>query len=272
MLVKLMKTIGHLYCVVLLYLVSLGTEILDSLARKMVSFISAVIGIEETPKKICEPMSRTEPLYEEENFLNEKEMLNKSDFPIHPEELIEKCKRLVRSNFGSKEPELLSSDFQFIFPVVGPLSKDEFIEAFTSFKLEEAFTGSANYFGFSVDPLEPNRVWFFSRAEFTHTGVLIFGAMKMKSTGEPVIGPPQVLSMSFNRSGECYKLTGGYSVDKTVGNTGGLGGVFGFVHAVGGSLPFPEGQPWKPSLRWKAFSFHIPSIVKLWKKEHNKEE
>ena len=52
MLVKLIKTIGHLYCVVLLYLVSLGTEILDSLARKMVSFISALIGIEETPKKV----------------------------------------------------------------------------------------------------------------------------------------------------------------------------------------------------------------------------
>ena len=101
--------------------------------------------------------------------------------------------------------------------------------------MEEALTGSNNYFGFNVDPMEPNRVWFFSRGAVTHTGVLHFGAMKMKPTGTSVVIPPQVLSMSFNKEGECYKLTGGYSVDRTVGNTGGLGGVFGLIHAIGGS-------------------------------------
>ena len=29
--------------------------------------------------------------------------------------------------------------------------------------------------------------------------------------------------------------SGGYSVDRTVGNTGGLGGLFGILHAVGGN-------------------------------------
>ena len=58
----------------------------------------------------------------------------------------------------------------------------------------------------------------------------------MKPSGTSVVSVPQVLSMSFNREGECYKLTGGYSVDRTVGNTGGLGGVFGLIHAIGGML------------------------------------
>ena len=129
----------------------------------------------------------------------------------------------------------MSEDFLFIFPVVGPLAKAEFIEAFSSFKIEEAFTGGgANYFGFNVDPMEPNRVWFFSRSVVTHSGVLNFGSMKMQPTGRTVVSPPQVLSMSFNTEGLCYKLTGGYSVDRTVGNTGGLGGVFGLIHAIGG--------------------------------------
>jgi len=159
----------------------------------------------------------------------------------------------------------LSEDFQFIFPVVGPLTKGEFVEAFSSFKIEDAFTGSYNYFGFNVDPLEPNRVWFFSRGVVTHSGVLMFGAMKMKPSGTQVVTPPQVLSMSFNTEGQCYKLTGGYSVDRTVGNTGGLGAVFGLIHAIGATLPFPEGKPWQPSLKYELFSFHLPSVAKIWK-------
>ena len=141
---------------------------------------------------------------------------------------------IVQQQFGAKQPDLLSEDFQFIFPVVGPLTKTEFTGAFSSFKVEEAFTGSYNYFGFNVDPMEPNRVWFFSRGVLTHSGVLMFGAMKMKPSGKTIVGPPQVMSMSFNTEGLCYKLTGGYSVDRTVGNTGGLGGVFGLIHAIGG--------------------------------------
>ena len=143
---------------------------------------------------------------------------------------------IVQQQFGTKQPDLLSEDFQFIFPVVGPLTKTEFTGAFSSFKVEEAFTGSYNYFGFNVEPIEPNRVWFFSRGVLTHSGVLQFGAMKMKPSGKKIVGPPQVLSMSFNTEGLCYKLTGGYSVDRTVGNTGGLGGVFGLIHAIGGRM------------------------------------
>jgi len=263
---KIIRTAGHLYCTLALYLASLLIEWLEFLIRKLVSIVTAITGIEDKKPKPWIQTYSTEPEWTEKHFLNEKFMLNNSDFPIRPSDLIEKCKNVVRHKFGSEKPEVLAEDFQFIFPVVGPLTKAEFVEAFSSFKVEEAFSGSYNYFGFSVDPMEPNRVWFFSRGTLTHSGVLNFGAMKMKPSGTTVVVPPQVLSMSFNREGEVYKLTGGYSVDRTVGNTGGLGGVFGLIHAIGGSLPFPEGKPWKPSLRWEAFSFHIPTIMKIWKR------
>ena len=81
--------------------------------------------------------------------------------------------------FGSKNPDVLSEDFRFIFPVVGPLSKAEFCKAFGSFQTEKAFPlddgdSSSNYFGFNIDPIEPNRVWFFSRARFVHKGNISF--------------------------------------------------------------------------------------------------
>merc|ERR1712106_721879 len=248
------------------YLLSLLMELLEYLVRKLVAVVAVVTGTENKLPTPWIQMFSTDPVLSEKHFLDEKVMLSNSDFPIKQEDLIEKCKDVVRHKFGAEKPELLSEDFQFIFPVVGPLPKAEFIEAFSSFKIEEAFTGSYNYFGFNVDPMEPNRVWFFSRGLLTHSGMLQFGAMKMQPSGTTVVTPPQVISMSFNREGECYKLTGGYSVDRTVGNTGGLGAVFGLIHAIGGSLPFPEGKPWKPSLRWEAFSFHVPAIGNIWKK------
>lgn len=58
----------------------------------------------------------------------------------------------------------------------------------------------------------------------THTGVL---AGSIPATGKKVEAPPQSSSMLFNERGECTQLTVGYVMDKQIGNTGGLGGVFG---------------------------------------------
>jgi len=262
---EIIKTSGHLVCSLDLFLTSVITEQLSSAARRVVSVVSSVTGIQKNSPKPWVQLYSTEPVVSEENILNESLMLSRSKFPIKPADLVQRCKNIVHQQFGAKQPDLLSEDFQFIFPVVGPLTKKEFTAAFSSFKVEEAFTGSYNYFGFHVDPTEPNRVWFFSRGVLTHSGVLLFGAMKIQPTGKTVVGPPQVLSMSFNTEGLCYKFTGGYSVDRTVGNTGGLGGVFGLIHAIGGSLPFPEGQPWQPSLNYELFNNHVPSLAKIWR-------
>jgi len=271
MLDKVTKTLFHIICILILFISSLVVELYQAVIRWIVKIVRNIGGIEfPTEKRLLEiqnrEIERTEPQFSEEHIIDEAQTLAASTFPIKPEDLINKAKAVVRTTFGCTKPELLDEEFLFVFPVVGPLAKQEFIEAFLKFKIDEAFTGSYNYFGFNVDPIEPNRVWFFTRGEVTHTGVLMFGPQKMKPSEKKVIVPPQVVSLTFNRSGLVTKMTGGYSVDRTVGNTGGLGGVFGMIHALGGKLPFPEGQPWVPSMRWEAFTNHMGSIVKLWKK------
>jgi len=265
---KIISIGGHLYCTFALYVASLFIQLIEFITRRLVLIVTNITGIEEKKPKPWIQTYSTEPVWTEEHFLNEPSMLNSSDFPIKPAELIEKCKVAVRHKFGSNKPELLSEDFQFIFPVVGPRTKAQFVKIYSNFKVEEALTGSNNYFGFNVDPMEPNRVWFFTRSVLTHSGVFKFGSMNIEPSGKQVVRTPQVMSMSFNREGEVYKLTGGYTVDKTVGNTGGLGGVFGIIHAIGGNLPFPEGKPWKPSMTWDAFIYHVPAIMSIWKKEN----
>lgn len=202
----------------------------------------------------------TEPVYLASGMawgeLDVEATMSKSKFPIKPDALISKAKEVLGCEFGTKpgsDGSCLAEDFQFVAPIVGPLGKTEFINAFGSFKVKDALPDLKDNSWFQVDPLEPNRVWFFSRATGTHTGTLNFGA-GIPATGKSVRMPPQAQSMLFNEQGECYTLTVGYAMDKRIGNTEGLGGVFGILKAVGKALPFPEGQRlYTPSLRFRAF-------------------
>ena len=153
---------------------------------------------------------------------------------------------------AAPQPEILAEDFTFAGPVVGPIGKEAFCKAFASFKITDGFPDmKANAYNFHVDPFDKNRVWFSTRAVGTHTGLL---AGKIEPTGKKVYSPPQATSVTFNERGEATHLTAGYVMDRAVGNTGGLGGVFGLMWAIGKSpFKFPEGRPWKPSLQYRFF-------------------
>ena len=107
------------------------------------------------------------------------------------------------------------------------------------------------FYGFHVDPLEKNRVWYTARGYGTNTGPL--PPFTTAATGRSLVNPPQVCSLTFDDQGLATKYTIGYVVDREVGNTGGLGGLYGVLYAIGKPLPFPEAQPWKMSKRYKLF-------------------
>ena len=107
------------------------------------------------------------------------------------------------------------------------------------------------HYDFRVDPYEPSRVWFTSNFIAFNTGDGIFG----KATNKKVICPPQSISLTFNEDGKVIKYTGGYVMDKTIGNSGGLGGIFGPLYAIGRGLPFPEARPYRASALFRFFQF-----------------
>lgn len=48
-----------------------------------------------------------------------------------------------------------------------------------------------------------------------------------------------------------------------LGNTGGLGGAFGLLHAIGVDFPYPEGKPWQSSWQQVVSGGHLahePSV------------
>uniref|UniRef100_A0A061R5F3 Uncharacterized protein n=1 Tax=Tetraselmis sp. GSL018 TaxID=582737 RepID=A0A061R5F3_9CHLO len=176
-------------------------------------------------------------------------------FPLSKDELVERAKEFINSGFGSKKPELLSDDFQFLFPVV-ELDKDNFVKSFGSFRVDEAFPDLVTqYYGFRLDPVQPGRLWFDQISSGSHTGNFGGPFKHIKPTGKKVNTPPQAQSITFNEQGQVTQFTGGYVVDRRMGNTGGLGGLFGIMHAIGHTLPFPEAQPFRLSYRYRFFTY-----------------
>lgn len=56
------------------------------------------------------------------------------------------------------------------------------------------------------------------------------------------LGAPECQSYTFNSAGQCTSYTGGYVMDRRVGNTQGLGALFGILAALGGPVLTP-GSP-----------------------------
>lgn len=180
-----------------------------------------------------------------------------------PDELITIAKRFLVSSKGlGGDPEMLAESFQFEGPVVGPLPKDAFVKAIGSVDFDTAFPNwTPQFYGFFVDPLEKeaNRVWYTARGFGVNEGPLLpFAPLP---TGNKVENPPQVCSITIDHeTGLITRYTIGYVTDRSVGNTGGLGGLYGILYALGKPLPFPEAQPWKQSWQYSFFQ-KIGSLI-----------
>lgn len=190
-------------------------------------------------------------------FINESVALSKRPATaMSPHDMILIAKRFLASNGGlGGDPAMLSSSFTFEGPVVGPLSKEEFVKAIGSVDFAAAFPNFVSeFYGFHVDPFEGDRVWYTARGKGKNTGPLIPFVPEKSGTGKMLVNPPQVCSITIDHStGLISKYTIGYVVDRTIGNTGGLGGLYGVLYALGRPFPFPEANPWQESLRYTLF-------------------
>merc|ERR1719174_142136 len=219
---------------------------------------------EESAPTTTKASTTTKPMFDE--FLNEKELLEQSTFPIKPEALMKRAKYVLGPECGIgtlDEGNCLAEDFEFIAAVVGPIPRTGYLEALTNFNLASSFTIQSNYFGMSVDPLQPNRVWFMNRVRGRHDRGAFMGA---PPTNQEIVYPPQTLHLDFNDNGDVTEF-GFYTSDRRQGTTGGLGGAFGFMHAVGKPLPIPECQPYKPSKRFRLLQFIGKTAEKFQKKK-----
>jgi len=266
----MLRAFGNLATALILACTDVALSLTAFIAYAIVDAIDLVCGSGQntarkkvawhTPRFTTAPVHKTDGPLAKEGYgeLDVGATLARSTFSLTPELLVTRTKEVLAAQFGTREgdnaAEFLSADFQFVAPIIGPLSRDEFVRAFGSFKLREAIPDIQDNAWFQVDPLEPNRCWFFSRPTGTHTGPLKFGGSTIAPTNKHIETAPQASSMLFNEDGKVYTLTVGYTMDKRVGNSNGLGALLGILYAVGKPLPVPEGQRlYTPSLRFESF-------------------
>ncbi|CAK0896381.1 unnamed protein product [Prorocentrum cordatum] len=154
--------------------------------------------------------------------------------------------------------KMLADNFRFCGPVIGPLTKHEFMVNVKGIEFGDIFPdASARYHDFRVDMFEPNKVWYTSRATGQNTGRGKPGSDTELLAGEPTgltfVSAPEANSIRFTEDGLVDQFTVGYVMDRSIGNTGGLGGFFGPLYAIGKNFPFEEAKPWRPSLGYQIY-------------------
>mmetsp|Transcript_64082 Transcript_64082/g.119121 ORF Transcript_64082/g.119121 Transcript_64082/m.119121 type:complete len:268 (-) Transcript_64082:63-866(-) len=135
-------------------------------------------------------------------------------------------------------PDLMAEDFVFRGEFIGPLNKKDYVKTMSTLKVYEPFPDlAANAFGFTVDPADALRVWFFVRNTGTHTAPwpILSGvdALTIPATGAKLEGATEAFSMTFSPEGKLRHLTVGYVANKYEGNAGGVGAAFALFNVIG---------------------------------------
>mmetsp|Transcript_21935 Transcript_21935/g.45085 ORF Transcript_21935/g.45085 Transcript_21935/m.45085 type:complete len:286 (-) Transcript_21935:45-902(-) len=164
--------------------------------------------------------------------------------------LIEKTKDIVdnKSGFYSPaDPDVFAEDFVFRGPFVGPLNKKDYVGTMEAFSIYESFPDiSANSWGYSIDPKDPNRVWFMCRNTGTFNGKpMLPDLVNVKPNDAKLEGPPETFSVVYDDDQKLKYLSVGYVADRFDGNTQGLGAAFGIFKIIGLYVPGPS-----PALRF----------------------
>jgi len=201
-------------------------------------------------------------------LLDAEAMLAAQQFPLSPDELISKAKEFISADYGAADTSKLADDFQFVGPFVGPLTKQEYLDALGgNLNPSDGFPDLiGRQFGFTADPVEPGRVWWITRPVGTFTKPF-FGA---EPDGRRIETPPQSMGLVFRPDGRVSKINVGAVIDRTSGTTAGLGGLFGFLWFVGKAPPAPEYQPYKRSWQFQLLAKAAPLLTKLQAAQQNK--
>ena len=176
--------------------------------------------------------------------------------------LLDAAELFINSESGFYSPHVsdrYAHDFVFRGPIVGPLNKVDYLSTMDTFKIYNAFPDiSPNAFGFTIDPLDARRVWFFVRNTGTNTGPFGLGfGIEAPASGNAVVGVPEAFSITFDDTDRVRHLTVGYVADRFEqgSNTGGQGAAFGLLGIVG--VPLPGGLLYKAAA---AIINRIPGI------------
>ena len=123
-----------------------------------------------------------------------------------------------------KRNEMYAPDYVFRGSIIGPITREDVTNTQEGFQIRDAYPNiDTRPFGFTVDPDNPFRCYFFERWEGKNSGDLKIGGINMKATGNDVKLPTHIMSLHFNREGLVRYACLSSPLDRFEGNTQGAG-------------------------------------------------
>ena len=162
-------------------------------------------------------------------------------------DVLEQTKEYVAASeaAGGLATDYHANDYMFRGSIVGPITGKDVAETQADFNLLGAYPDiDRGIFGYTLDPQNPYRCFFFERWTGTCTGSIQVGALiTLPPTGKRIETPIHVSSIVWNPEGKVVYESISPPVDRFEGNTKGSGAVFGLLSGAGLALPGEIGSP-----------------------------
>jgi hypothetical protein len=147
----------------------------------------------------------------------------------------------------TKEPysfeEIYDKDYVLRGPVIGPINRKDLQASQKGLGLFQAFSNiELSTFGYTVDPENPYRCFYFQRWRAVNDGDLDAYGDIFPATGAEVETPVATFCVVWTPEGKIIYEQVGAVVDRFEGNTAGKAAVFGLLHAAGLKLPASPGS------------------------------
>jgi len=140
---------------------------------------------------------------------------------------------------------MMTNEFVFFGPVVGPLNKEDYLGTLGLFKIYEAFPDIEESASKFVQDLEDvNRYWGIIRVQGARKEEFNMGNRKIAPTDNPLLVDPQSVSVTLYEEGLITQVTGGSVVDDRDAETTDVGATLAVDRSVGAPLP----RAWPPRI------------------------
>eukprot|EP00584_Thalassiosira_punctigera_P009058 CAMPEP_0172528930 /NCGR_PEP_ID=MMETSP1067-20121228/3140_1 /TAXON_ID=265564 ORGANISM="Thalassiosira punctigera, Strain Tpunct2005C2" /NCGR_SAMPLE_ID=MMETSP1067 /ASSEMBLY_ACC=CAM_ASM_000444 /LENGTH=261 /DNA_ID=CAMNT_0013312909 /DNA_START=80 /DNA_END=865 /DNA_ORIENTATION=- len=160
-------------------------------------------------------------------------------------DVLAKTKQYVESQSmgGQMSEEWYAEDYVLRGPVIGPINRSDLRASQKGLGIVAAFPDiKIDTFGYSVDPENPYRCFYFQRWRATHIEDMDVYGTVYPPTGKEMETPVATFCAVWNPEGKIIYEQVGAVVDRLEGNTEGKAAVFGLIHTGGVKLSATPGD------------------------------
>jgi len=127
-----------------------------------------------------------------------------------------------------------ADDYVFRGPIFGPITADDVRKTQQGFRIQDAYPNlETRPFGFTIDPDNPYRCYYFERWEGTNTQSVKIGPTELGPSMADVQLPTHIMSLNWTPEGKVRYACLSSPLDRFEGTTKGAGAVFGLLVGAG---------------------------------------